>query len=175
MSGAGKSTLAIALQGELLRTASTRVLMLDGDRLRNGLCRGLGFTDADREENLRRAGEVARLSVESGLDVIAAFITPRERHRRLIRSIVGDSRLSLVYLAATLEVCRKRDTKGLYAGAAAGIVSNMSGFDSLFDEPSQIDLRLDTEMRDVADCLAALTNFVRQRLRFERMRDVGDA
>jgi adenylyl-sulfate kinase len=164
MSGAGKSTLAAALQGELLRTTSTKVLMLDGDRLRTGLCRGLGFTDTDREENLRRAGEVARLGVESGLVVIAAFITPREQHRKMIRRIVGKSNLSLVHLAATLEVCRNRDTKGLYAGAAAGRVALMTGIDSGFDEPTHVDLRVDTNTSSVADCLATLADFVCQRL-----------
>lgn len=168
MSGAGKSTLAVALQREILRMMSKRALMLDGDRLRVGLCRGLGFTDLDRDENLRRAAEVARLAVESGLIVIAAFITPHEIHRHFIRRIVGEPHLSLVYLAATLEVCRKRDTKGLYARADTGGVALMSGIDSRFDEPSQVDLQIDTSLSGVDDCLETLTDFVQQRLHRER-------
>ena len=168
MSGAGKSTLAVALQGDLLRTLSKKALMLDGDRLRVGLCRGLGFTDMDRDENLRRAAEVARLGVESGLIVIAAFITPHEKHRKFIRRIVGESHLSIVHLAATLEVCQKRDAKGLYARADAGGAALMSGIDSRFDEPSQVDLQIDTSMSGVDVCLANLTEFVQQRLRRER-------
>lgn len=165
LSGAGKSTLAAALQGDLLRTMATRVLMLDGDRLRGGLCRGLGFTDMDRDENLRRAAEVARLGVESGLIVIGAFITPREEQRGFIRSIVGKSHLSFVHLATPLEVCRKRDAKGLYARADAGDLALLSGIDSRFDAPSQVDLQIDTSLRSVDDCLGSLTKFVRQRLR----------
>lgn len=163
LSGSGKSTLAAELQRAHGRTASSKVLMLDGDRLRAGLCRGLGFADADREENLRRAAEVARLGVESGLVVIAAFITPLEQYRRMIKSIVGESRLSLVYLAATIEVCRRRDPKGLYAGAAAGSVIRMSGIDSRFEAPLEVDLRLDTDVRNVADCVATLADFVCRR------------
>jgi adenylyl-sulfate kinase len=163
LSGAGKSTLAAALHEAILPTAPEGVLMLDGDRLRSGLCRGLGFTDVDREENLRRAAEVARLGVESGLVVIAAFITPREQHRRLIQGIVGEGCLSLVYLAATLEVCRSRDPKGLYAGASAGSVPQMSGVDSIFDEPEGMHLRLDTGRHDVAECVSALVEFVGRR------------
>jgi adenylyl-sulfate kinase len=147
---------------------STRVLMLDGDRLRAGLCRGLGFTDVDRDENLRRAAEVARLGVESGLIVIAAFITPHEKHREFIRHIVGESHLSLVHLAATLEVCRTRDAKGLYARADAGDVALMTGIDSRFDEPSHVDLQIDTSLSGVDVCVESLTDFVQQRLRRER-------
>lgn len=162
--GSGKSTLAAALRSALLPKTSARILMLDGDRLRSGLSRGLGFTDPDREENLRRAGEVALLGVESGLIVIAAFITPRERHRELIRGIVGESRLSLVHLAATLDVCRKRDPKGLYAGSDAGVVRRLSGIDSTFDEAQRVDLRLDTGVRDVHECIATLVEFLGPRL-----------
>lgn len=164
MSGAGKSTLAMALQHELRKTASIRTLMLDGDRLRLGLCRGLGFTDLGREENLRRAGEVARLGVESGLIVIAAFITPRERHRQMLRQIVNESSLSLVHIAAPLDVCRRRDVKGLYAGAATGRVALMTGVDSSFEAPLKIDLQIDSATRSVTDCLATLNDFARRRL-----------
>ena len=164
LSGSGKSTLAAALRSALLPRSAAGMLMLDGDRLRSGLCRGLGFTDGDREENLRRAGEVALLGVESGLTVIAAFMTPRHRHRELIREIVGESRLSLVHLAATLEVCRRRDPKGLYAGAGSGAVTQLSGIDAAFDEPREVDLRLDTGVRDVHDCVATLVDFLRPRL-----------
>ena len=164
LSGAGKSTLAAALQDELFRRSSINVLMLDGDQLRNGLCRGLGFTDMGREENLRRAAEVARIGIESGLVVIAAFITPREQHREMIRSIVGKNNLSLVHLAASLEVCRNRDVKGLYARSVSGHISLMTGIDSHFDEPTHFDLRIDTTTRSVGDCLVILAGFACQLL-----------
>ena len=146
LSGAGKSTLSEALRSELYVTLEARPLMLDGDRLRNGLCQGLGFTDADRGENLRRAAEVARLAVESGQVVVAAFITPREEHRRMIEKIIGPEWLSLVHVDAALEVCQERDVKGLYARAAAGEVRRMTGVSASagFDLPSRCALRLQT-------------------------------
>ena len=139
LSGAGKSTMATALIAKL-RSEHFPVLALDGDALRSGLCRGLGFTDADRTENLRRAAEVARLGADSGLCVIASFITPLEVHRQLIRQIVGPDRISLIYADAPLEVCRLRDVKGLYARARAGDVPQMTGISSSFEVPTQTDL-----------------------------------
>lgn len=164
LSGAGKSTLSEALRSEIVETTQTRPLMLDGDRLRNGLCRGLGFTDADRAENLRRAAEVARLGVESGQVVIAAFITPREEHRRMIEEIVGAEAISLVHIDASLDVCRERDVKGLYARALAGGVPRMTGVSSGFDAPARCALRLDTGAEEPALSSARLMNFARQKL-----------
>ena len=163
-SGAGKSTLAEALRRALVAEAGVQPLMLDGDRLRDGLCRGLGFSDADRAENLRRAAEVARLAVESGQIAIAAFITPREEHRRLIEGIVGVENLSLIHVAASLEVCRGRDVKGLYARSQSGGVPQMTGVSSGFDQPSRWDLRLDTGTELVADSTARLVRFARARI-----------
>ena len=100
--------------------------MLDGDRLRAGLCAGLGFNDPDREEHLRRAAETARIGLESGLIVIAAFVTPRELHREMIRTMLGRDRVSFVYSSASIEECQRRDVKGLYAKARGGLVSYVS-------------------------------------------------
>ena len=123
--GAGKSTLAESLRGELSGTLNAMPLMLDGDRLRGGLCLDLGFSDADRAENLRRAAEVARLGVESGHVVIAAFITSREENRLMIEKIIGKEWISLIHVDASLDVCRERDVKGLYARALTGEVQWM--------------------------------------------------
>jgi len=149
LSGAGKSTLAAAL-ADTLRQRGFAVLALDGDRLRAGLCAGLGYTHADRAENLRRAAEVARLAADSGLCVIASFITPLEAHRRLVRGIIGGDRLSLVHAAAPLEVCRARDVKGLYAGARDGAVAQMTGLTSAFEPPTRADLTLETDIETPA-------------------------
>lgn len=164
LSGAGKSTLSALLAAELETTLGIRALVLDGDRLRNGICRGLGFSEADRAENLRRAAEAARLGVESRLVVIAAFITPREENRRMVEQIVGPSHLSLIHIDAALEVCRERDVKGLYAKAAAGQVPQMTGVSSGFDLPSRCALRLATGAEPPAVSAARLMQFARARL-----------
>jgi adenylyl-sulfate kinase len=143
LSGAGKSTLAGAL-AEALRARGVAVLTLDGDQLRAGLCRGLGYSEADRAENLRRAAEVARLAADSGLGVIASFITPLETNRRLVREIIGRDRLTLVHVAASLEICHQRDIKGLYARAQQGGLAQMTGISSPFEAPGGADLTLDT-------------------------------
>jgi adenylylsulfate kinase len=161
LSGAGKSTLATNLTGAL-RAQNVPVLALDGDVLRAGLCRGLGFSDADRSENLRRAAEVARLGADSGLCVVAAFITPLDRQRRQVRDIVGASRLSFIYLDAPLDVCRTRDLKGLYAGTRDGKVTAMTGVSSAFEPPSGADLILSTGRENAATCAARLFDFARK-------------
>lgn len=163
LSGAGKSTLAAGLQYELGRRG-LRPLMLDGDRLRSGLCAGLGFSEADRAENLRRAAETARLAVESGLVTVAAFITPREGLRTMVREIVGAECVSLVQLDAPLAVCQARDVKGLYRRAADGKVPHMTGMSSAFEFSASADLALDTAGTSPAECLARLVGHASGRL-----------
>ena len=143
LSGSGKSTLATHLAGQL-RIRGIPVLALDGDAVRSGLCQGLGFSDADRAENLRRSAELAVLALKSGLSVVASFITPLESHRQLVTGIIGTDRLSLVLLDAPLDTCRARDVKGLYAGATAGKVAQMTGLTSRFEKPTSIALAIDT-------------------------------
>ncbi len=143
LSGAGKSTLAGRLAAHL-RAAHAPVLALDGDTLRGGLCTGLGYSDSDRAENLRRAAECAKLGLESGLCVVASFITPLQAHRDLVTKIVGRERLSLIFVDAPLEVCRQRDVKGLYARAASGQVAHMTGIASGFEAPAAADCTVAT-------------------------------
>lgn len=164
LSGAGKSTLAGKLRGSLEGRPGATPLMLDGDRLRDGLCRGLGFSDEDRTENLRRAAEVARLGVESGLVVIASFITPRETQRKMIEGILGAESLSMILLDAPLETCRQRDVKGLYRKAAAGTVQQMTGLTSAFDPPERFALRLETGAETLERSTARLVEFASGRL-----------
>jgi len=163
LSGAGKSTLATTLIGGL-RARRIPVLALDGDVLRTGLCRGLGFSDNDRAENLRRAAEAAKLGTDSGLCVVASFITPLESHRRIITGILGPQNLSLVHVSAPLEVCRSRDTKGLYARAQAGQVAQMTGLSSAFEAPQHADLVIPTAHEEIAACAAKLLQFAMARL-----------
>jgi adenylyl-sulfate kinase len=163
LSGAGKSTLAELLANQL-REKDIAVLILDGDTLRAGLCRGLGFSDSDRAENLRRAAEAAKLGTASGLCVVASFITPLESHRRLITEILGRRNLSLVHVSAPLEVCQSRDTKGLYARAQTGQVAQMTGLSSAFEPPASTDLVIPTASEDITACSAQLLSFALARL-----------
>ena len=163
LSGAGKSTLADSLIGAL-RSQGVPVLALDGDTLRVGLSRGLGFSDSDRAENLRRAAEAAQLGANSGLCVVASFITPLESHRQLVTEILGAKNLSLIHVSAPLEVCRARDTKGLYARAEAGQVPQMTGVSSAFEAPRRADLVILTALEDIAVSSAKLLDFALARL-----------
>lgn len=135
LSGAGKSTVA-ALVEETLVVAGRRVLALDGDRLRTGLNRGLGFSVEDRRENLRRAAEVARLAAQQGQIVLAAFITPLRELRALVRAVVGPEDLTLVFLDTPEAEVRRRDVKGLYARAERGEVAAMTGVSAPFETPA---------------------------------------
>lgn len=166
LSGAGKSTLAERL-GRDLRQRGLPVLLLDGDTLRSGLCAGLGFSDADRSENLRRAAEAAKLGVTSRLCVVASFITPLENQRERIRTILGRENVSLIYLSASIEVCRARDVKGLYAKASTGGLQQMTGISSAFEPPAAVDLTLETSRDPVETCAGRLRDFAVQRLNLE--------
>ncbi len=158
LSGSGKSTLAISLERRL-HAAGVATHLLDGDNVRTGLNRDLGFTDADRAENIRRIAEVAKLFVQAGVVVIAAFITPQRAHRRLARSIIGAGDFFEVYVAASFETCARRDPKGLYAKASSGGVRQFTGRDSSFEPPAAEDrdvLVIDTEAGPADVSLAQL-------------------
>ena len=164
LSGAGKSTLAAGLKRDLAAEGHLS-LLLDGDRLRGGLCQGLGFGVEDRTENLRRAAEVARLGVESGLVVIAAFITPLEVQRRAVERLIGPDRISWIHADATLAVCQQRDVKGLYAQAAAGTIPLMTGFGSAFERPGRCECVLHTGLEPVQTSAERLREFALNVLR----------
>jgi adenylylsulfate kinase-like enzyme len=141
------------------------VLELDGDRLRQGLCAGLSFSDADRAENLRRAAEVARVATESGLVVVASFITPRRANRAAVVRIVGAERIRLVHVAASLDTCRARDVKGLYALEASGKMPPGGGISSTFETPEECQLELDTAHAPPEASAKRLLAFARAELR----------
>lgn len=159
LSGSGKSTLANLLERRL-HTDGRLVKVLDGDNIRSGLNRNLGFSDEDRLENIRRVSEVAKLFAECGVITITSFITPNNELRRLARGIVGDSDLLEVYVKASFETCRVRDPKGLYAKVAAGEVKQFTGKDSAFEEPESPDLVIDTEAFSEEECLSQLLDAV---------------
>lgn len=157
LSGSGKTTLANHLAAGL-HARGILAAQLDGDDLRAGLSQGLGFSDVDRTENLRRAAEVARIMVNSGNVVICSFITPFRTQRDLVRRVIGDSDLSVVHVAATLEVCMQRDPKGLYSQAKAGRLPGLTGYEARFEEPtkSEVSLTVNTVGRTAEDCASEL-------------------
>src|ERR1700677_584109 len=152
LSGSGKSTLATALENRLFAEGFVTT-HLDGDNVRDGLNRGLGFTDADREENIRRVAEVSKLFVQSGVICLNSFITPRESLRQLAREIIGTENLLEIYVECSFETCQKRDVKGLYQKAQAGQVAHFTGQASAFEPPEHPHLTLNTETTPEAESL----------------------
>ena len=140
LSGAGKTTIANMVETRLL-ARHVHTILLDGDNVRHGLNRDLGFTDADRVENIRRIGEVAKLMLEAGLVVLCAFISPFAAERRAVRDLVGSGEFIEIFLDTPLDVCIERDPKGLYKRALAGEIANFTGIDQPYEAPSTPDLR----------------------------------
>ncbi len=155
LSDAGKSTLAEALV-ERLRARSLQAFHLDGDHFRRILGADLGFTATDRAENLRRAGSVARLLVEGGTAVVAAFVSPYQADRNRIRDLFPPGTFAEVFVRCPLEVCEKRDTKGLYARVRRGEISDFTGISAPYEEPKFAELVLDTELENVEGCVDRL-------------------
>lgn len=152
LSGSGKSTLANALE-VMLHQRKIRTFVLDGDNVRHGLNADLGFTETDRAENIRRVAEVAKLFVDAGMVTIVSFISPFEAERALAREIVGDSDFFEVFVDAPMVVVEKRDTKGLYAKARAGLLPNFTGVDSPYEIPTNPNLRVESSVSSVVECL----------------------
>ncbi|MBN1555710.1 MAG: sulfate adenylyltransferase subunit CysN [Phycisphaerae bacterium] len=156
LSGSGKSTVAYELERELF-SAGRACYVLDGDNVRHGLNRDLGFRPEDRTENIRRVAEVARLFNEAGMTVITAFISPYQTDREMARTIIGSERFTEVHLATPLEICEQRDPKGLYARARKGEIPNFSGISAPYEEPANPEFRFDTSAMDVDEIVQRLT------------------
>ncbi len=154
---AGKSTLARCLQARI-HEIGLACLMLDGDELRAGLCKSLGFSASDREENIRRAAEIAHLSAKSGILSVAAFITPQEVHRNVAQFILKDVPVLWVWAKCSREVCYQRDVKGLYRKHANGYLCNVTGADGEFEDPPSSFLQIDTENNDIEDSTNLIWN-----------------
>jgi bifunctional enzyme CysN/CysC len=165
LSGSGKSTIANALE-QALFLEGYHSYLLDGDNVRHGLNKDLGFSDAARVENIRRIGEVARLFVDSGLIVITAFISPFRADRRMVRDILGREEFIEIFVDTPLEVCEQRDPKGLYKKVRRGEIKNFTGIDSPYEAPEAAELVLDTVGNDVEACVAGIIKFLhlKQRL-----------
>lgn len=157
LSGAGKSTIATLVERKLV-ARGFHTYLLDGDNVRRGLNKDLGFTAVDRIENMRRAGEVARLLVDAGLIVLCAFIAPFRAERRMLRQMLKPGEYIEAYVDAPFEICRKRDPKGLYARAERGEIPNFTGIDSPYEIPDSPELVLrssDSGPEDLCDRVIA--------------------
>lgn len=155
LSGAGKSTLANALEIEL-HAAGRHVYVLDGDNIRHGLNRDLGFSIEDRNENIRRVAEVARLMVDAGLVVLVAFISPFRDERAMARTLFAPGEFVEVFVDSPLAICEQRDTKGLYAKARRGELRDFTGIDSPYEPPVAPEVHVHTERDTPEGCLARI-------------------
>ena len=161
LSGAGKSTLSQAVLKRLKETGK-KATILDGDILRQGLCKDLGFTQADRSENIRRAGEVAKLFVDADVLTVAAFMSPLEIDRNSVRNLVGENRFIEIYCKCSFETCESRDTKGLYKKARAGQLKNFIGLDAIYEEPSNPELIIETDRIGIEESVLLILNLLRE-------------
>jgi adenylylsulfate kinase len=152
LSGAGKSTLANAVNSALFEQGLA-CYVLDGDNIRHGLCNDLGFSDADREENIRRIGEVSKLFLDAGVVVLTAFVSPFRADRDRARALVEAGDFIEIHCAADLGVCEQRDTKGLYAKARAGEIKEFTGISSPYEAPEKPELRIDTGSQNLEACV----------------------
>lgn len=156
LSGSGKSTIASALELRLNKEFHVHTYLLDGDNIRTGLNADLGFSDSDREENIRRIGEVAKLIVDAGLIVITAFISPIRRDRDRVRKLLPSEQFWEVYVECPLDICEQRDPKGLYAKARSGEITNFTGVTSPYESPYEPEFVLSTHLASIHDCVEQL-------------------
>ena len=159
LSGSGKSTLAVALEREL-HQRGLLCRILDGDNIRSGINNNLGFSAADREENIRRIAEVGKLFVDTGIITLAAFISPDEKMRQMAASIIGNGDFLEVYVNTPIEACEKRDVKGLYAKARKGEIKNFTGVSAPFEAPENPDISNDTSVTSLEESVQALLSII---------------
>jgi len=161
LSGSGKSTVANLLE-QKLHARGKHTYTLDGDNVRHGLTKDLGFTDADRVENIRRVGEVSKLMIDAGLLVLSAFISPFRSERLLARELLGDGQFIEIHVMASVETCEKRDPKGLYAKARRGEIKHFTGIDSDYEEPVNPEILLDTDAKTAEECADQIIVYLEQ-------------
>lgn len=166
LSGSGKSTLANALEIQLHKN-KVSTYTLDGDNVRQGINKDLGFTPEDRSENIRRIGELAHLMVDAGVVTLAAFISPYIKDREAVKRIVGKDRFIEIYVNTSLEECERRDIKGLYKRARAGEIKNMTGISAPYEAPINPDLEIITDHQSVEASVATILEFMNQKLDYK--------
>lgn len=163
LSGSGKSTIAIALERELHKRGLL-CRILDGDNIRSGINNNLGFTEADRIENIRRIAEVSKLFVDTGIITIAAFISPSNDIREMAANIIGKDDFLEVYVSTPIEECERRDVKGLYAKARRGEIKNFTGISAPFEAPAHPALTLDTSALSLEESVNKLLELILPRI-----------
>lgn len=161
LSGAGKSTLAHAVE-EHLHREGCRTFVLDGDNVRHGLCRDLGFSAADRAENIRRIGEVAKLFMDAGIIVLTAFISPFREDRNKVRAMVRPEDFIEIFCQCPIEVCEQRDAKGLYKKARKGEIVQFTGISSPYEAPDMPELTVNTSERSLQECVQQVVSALSQ-------------
>ena len=152
LSGAGKSTLSHAVE-DRLHQMGCQTYVLDGDNVRHGLCADLGFSTEDRQENIRRIGNVAKLFLEAGFILMSAFISPFKKDREVVRNLVPYGDFIEIYCATSLEVCEQRDTKGMYKKAREGVIKEFTGISSPYEVPENPDLTVPTGEESLDECV----------------------
>lgn len=167
LSGSGKSTLANVVEMELFQTG-IHTFNLDGDNIRLGLNKGLGFSRDDRRENLRRIAEVAKLLVDSGVVVLASFVSPLKSDRELIKSIIGSEDYIEVFVNAPLEECERRDVKGLYKKARAGEIINFTGIDAPYEAPNNPSIEINGEAESLEESKNSVLKYLKTKLDIKR-------
>lgn len=164
LSGSGKSTIAIALE-QRLSQMGILCRILDGDNVRTGINRGLGFSEEDRRENIRRIAEVCRLFTHTGIVTLAAFVSPTQELRTMAEEIIGAEDFAEIHVSTPLEECERRDIKGLYAKARRGEIGDFTGISSPFEEPQHPALRIDTTNKRVDECVDEVLNIIEKRIK----------
>ena len=159
LSGSGKSTIANAVEKKLA-SMNHHTILLDGDNIRHGLNKDLGFTDADRIENIRRVGEVAKLMTDSGLIVITAFISPFRSERGMVREIMEPGEFFEIFIYTPLSVAEKRDVKGLYSKARSGVLKNFTGIDSPYEAPECPEIHIDTTQITIDEAAEKIVTYL---------------
>ncbi|MEK9627520.1 MAG: adenylyl-sulfate kinase [Nitrospinota bacterium] len=159
LSGSGKSTLAHAVE-ERLHQLGYKTLVLDGDNVRHGLCKDLGFSDEDRNENLRRIGEVSKLFIETGIITLAAYISPFKDARKKLREMFAPEDFFEIYCNCPLEICESRDVKGMYKRARAGEILNFTGISAPYEEPENPEILINTGSQTLEESIEIVTDFL---------------
>lgn len=161
LSGSGKSTIANKVEEELFYKGIS-TYALDGDNIRSGINKGIGFTKEDRLENLRRIAEVGKLFVDAGIVTIAAFVSPLISDRDQVKQIVGENDLIEIFVDTSLEECEKRDVKGLYKKARAGEIKNFTGIDAPYEAPDNPEIHIQTETTEVDQAVQLVINYLEE-------------
>ena len=162
LSGSGKSTIAVELEHALIENKH-QAYILDGDNIRHGLNKNLGFSPEDRTENIRRIGEVAKLFTEANIITIAAFVSPYREDRDNVRKLLGHGEFVEIYVNCSLEVCETRDTKGLYKKARAGEVKDFTGISAPYEEPLNPELTIDSSTLSVEESAREILNYLEEK------------